>query len=121
MAGILYAMKQYTIKLDSELGKRLGLTSDKFEDAFAWDCRPKYLGFVRLRPRTKEALEEFFKIGSRIYSTIVITAPSSDVLEMAKSYGYKYKIDVAGTPYLTDEDVKIASRRHLKELTDKAK
>lgn len=121
MAGILYAMKQYTIKLDSELGKRLGLTSDQFEDAFAWDCRPKYLGFVRLRPKTKEALKRFFELGSKIYSTIVISAPLPDVYSMSKKYGYELKVDPAGTPYITDEDVKIASRRHLKELTDKAK
>ena len=109
--------KEYTIKLDSELGKRLNLTSDQFEDAFAWDCRPAYIGFVRLKPKNGEALRRFFELGSRIYSTIVITAPSIAVIEMAKEYGYEYLSDAAGTPYLTDEDVKTCSRQHLAELT----
>lgn len=113
--------RNYTIKLDSELGKRLNLTSDQFEDAFAWDCRPAYLGFVRLRPKTKEALKRFFELGSKIYSTIVICAPLPDVYSMSKKYGYELKVDQAGLPYLTDESVKILSRQHIKELTTQAK
>lgn len=114
-------MKEYTIKLDSEHGKRLGLTSDKFDDAFIWDCRPAYLGIVRLVPKTEEALREFFQLGSKIYSTIVITAPSKDVRDMAKEFGYELKMDPAGTPYLTDEISKMRSRQHIQELTSKAK
>lgn len=111
----------YTIMLNSELGKRLNLTSDQFEDAFAWDCRPAYIGFVRLRPKTEEALRRFFELGSKIYSTIVISAPLPDVYSMSKKYGYELKVDQAGTPYITDEAVKTYSRQHLAELTGQAK
>lgn len=114
-------MRNYTIKLDSDLGKRLNLTSDQFEDAFAWDCRPSYLGFVRLKPKTPEALRRFFELGKDIYSTIVITAPTADIIEMSKEYKYEYKVDCAGTPYLTDEVSKTYSRQHLAELTGQAK
>lgn len=113
--------REYTIKLDSELGKRLNLTSDQFDDAFAWDCRPAYLGFVRLRPKTKEALKRFFELGSKIYSTIVISAPLPDVYSMSQKYGYELKVDPAGTPYITDEASKTCSRQHLAEITGQAK
>lgn len=114
-------MREFTIKLDSENGKRLGLTSDKFDDAFAWDCRPAYIGIVRLKAKNKEALREFFELGSKIYSTIVIAAPLPDVYSMSQKYGYELKVDPAGTPYLTDEISKTRSRQHIQELTSKAK
>ena len=99
-------MRNYTITLDSELGLRLGLTSADFEDAFIWDCRPKCLGVIRLKPRSKEALRNFFELGSKIHSVIEICCPLPDVLEMSKEYNYEYKVDVAGTPYVTDEKLK---------------
>lgn len=114
-------MKENTIKLNSELGKRLGLTSDQFEDAFAWDCRPSYIGFVRLKPLNQEALIDFFNKGKLIYSTIRICAPNSQVVELSKEYGYELKVDPAGIPYLTDDVSKTYSRQHIKELTDKVK
>ena len=114
-------MKEYTIKLDSDLGKRLGLISEDFYDAFIWDCRPKYLGVVRLAPKTEKALRRFFDLGKQIYSTIVITAPSQQVQDMATEYDYELKVDPAGTPYLTDEVSKTRSRRHMQELTSKVK
>ena len=114
-------MKSSTIRLDDELGKRLGLTSDQFDDAFVWDCRPHYLGVVRLRPKNQDALRNFFQLGSRIFSTIVIVAPTQDVLEMSKDFGYELKNDQAGTPYLTDESSKKLSRQHIEELTTTTK
>ena len=114
-------MKEHTIKLDSDLGKRLGLISEDFYDAFIWDCRPKCLGVVRLVPKTEEALRRFFELGSKIYSTIVIAAPLPDVYSMSQKYGYELKVDPAGTPYLTDEASKMRSRQHIQELTSKAK
>lgn len=114
-------MREFTIKLDSDNAKRLGLTSDKFDDAFAWDCRPAYLGFVRLKAKNQDALRTFFQLGSNIFSTIVISAPSPDVAEMSKEYGYELKTDPAGTPYLTDEVSKIAHRQHIEQLSSKAK
>lgn len=95
-------MRSNIIHLDSELGKKLNLTSDQFVDAFAWDCRPKYIGIIRLVPRNQEALKTFFELGKEIYSTIVISAPRQDVIDMSKDYGYELKKDQAGTPYLTD-------------------
>jgi hypothetical protein len=104
-------MIEKTIKLDSEPGKRLGLTSEDFEYALVWDCRPKYLGVVRLKPKHTSALKNFFELGKTIYSVIVISAPTQDIIDMSKDYGYELKKDPAGTPYLTDETLKIRQRQ----------
>lgn len=109
-------MRNYKITLDSNLGAKLNLTRDQFYDAFAWDCRPSYVGIIRLRPRTDAALQTFFEMGSKIYSTIVITAPDQKTINMSKDYGYELRVDAAGTPYLTDEVSKTYSRQHTKEL-----
>ena len=112
-------MNKNIITINSEKGKLLGLTSDNFEDAFIWDCRPAYLGIVRLKPRSADGLKKFFDLGSKIYSTIIITAPDTDVEELSKYYGFEKKIDQAGLPYLTDETVKIISRQHTARLFQK--
>lgn len=114
-------MKQYLIHIDSELGKKLELTSENFEYALVWDCRPKYLGVVRLQHRSLEGLRKFFEAAKNIYSTIVITAPNQDAKDMAQYYGYESYVDVAGLPYLSDENVKKLYRQHKKELSQKAK
>lgn len=110
---------EHTILLDSEKAQRLGLTSDKFDDAFIWDCRPSYLGVIRLCPKTQEALIDFFNRGKLIYSAIRICAPNQDIINLSADYGYELKTDPAGLPYLTDETLKIASRQHIKELSQK--
>jgi len=107
------------ILLDDEKAKKLSLTSDKFSDAFVWDCRPSYLGITRLEPLNQQALIDFFNDGKKIYSTIRICAPNSDVIKLGKEYGYELKYDRAGLPYLTDEASKTLSRQHIKELTQK--
>lgn len=120
LAGAFYRLEMSGVILkDSEKGKLLGLTEQNFIDAFVWDCRPKYLGVVRLKPRSVEGLKEFFELGANIYSTIVITAPEKDVEELAQFYGYEKKIDVAGLPYLTDESVKKISRQNKEKLFQK--
>ena len=113
--------KENIIRLDSELGKRLGLTSDQFEYALVWDCRPSYLGVVRLQQLNQQALIDFFNRGKLIYSEIRICAPNSEVVELSKDYGYVMKQDVAGLPYLTDGDLKRAARQHIQELTNTVK
>lgn len=109
-------MRKFTITLNSELGEKLNFTSDQFYDAFAWDCRPAYVGIIRLKPRTDTALQTFFEMGSKIYSTIVITAPDQKTIDMSKDYGYELRKDAAGLIYLTDEVSKTYSRQHTQEL-----
>lgn len=114
-------MKSNVIRLNDELAKRINLTSDQFEYAFVWDCRPKYLGIVRFKPRNQEALRKFFEMAHEIYSPIVITAPTPDVVEMSKDFGYEYKKDPAGTPYITDDALKAYLHQRKAESIRKGK
>lgn len=100
-----------TILLDDQKAERLGVTRQDFQDFFAWDCRPFYIGIVRFFPRTKEAAEQFMACGQTIYSEIRITAPSPETIDIAQKYGYELKKDAAGMPYLTDEQYKLKKRR----------
>ena len=99
------------IFLDDPKAERLGVTPQGFQDFFAWDCRPHYIGITRLRPGDKEALEYFMVCGQRIFSEIRICAPDEDTIEMAKNYGYELKKDSAGMPYLTDQQFKLNKRK----------
>ena len=56
-----------------------------------------------------------------IYSPIVITAPSPDVVEMSKDFGYEYKKDPAGTPYITDDALKAYLHQRKAESIRKGK
>lgn len=106
--------KQPPIIIDSETGIRLGLTSDLFEDAFCWDCRPAYLGFVRLRPRTEQtavALTKFFEAVQKIHSEVRIVAPLPDVEEYALKHGFKKYYEVTGSPYVSDGEIKTARQQ----------
>ena len=115
------SMQKCAIKLDDELAKKINLTSDQFEDAFVWDCRPKYLGIIRLKPKNQDALRKFFEMAHDIYSPIVITAPSKDIVEMSKDFGYEYKTDPAGLPYITDHALKTYLHQRTAESIRKAK
>ena len=99
-----------TILIDDPRAERLGVDRIDFQDFFAWDCRPHYIGIVRLRARNKKALEKFMTCGQKIFSEIRICAPDEETIEVAKNYGYELKKDRAGTPYLTDEQFKLNKR-----------
>lgn len=99
-----------SILLDDPRAERLGVTRQSFQDFFAWDCRPHYIGIIRLKPRDKKSLEEFMDCGQKIFSEIRICAPDKDIIEIAKNYGYELRKDSAGTPYLTDELFKLNKR-----------
>jgi hypothetical protein len=100
-----------TIIVDDPKAERLGITREGFSDFFAWDCRPKYIGIVRLVERTQSDLETFLKTAQDIYSVVRICAPKQHVIETAQKYGYELKVDQAGTPYLTDEIYKLSKRK----------
>ena len=99
------------ITINSFLGEKLSLTSDLFNDAFIWDCRPNYLGVVRLRPQKnteKAAYRCFLESAKEIYTPVRIIAPDAILCDMAVQYGYELKFEPCGTPYLTNEATKHA-------------
>lgn len=102
---------QGIITIDSFLGKRLNLTSDLFDDAFVWDCRPVYLGVVRLIPQKGTeipAYRSFLESTVEIYTPVRIIAPTPILCDVAAQYGYELKAEPCGTPYLTNEATKHA-------------
>lgn len=99
------------ILIDDPRAEKLGIGYETFRDFFAWDCRPRYIGIIRLRPKNKEALEYFMICGQKIYLEIRICAPDADTIELSKKYHYELKTDPAGTPYLTDEQYKLSKRK----------
>ena len=99
-----------SILLDDPRAERLGVTRQSFQDFFAWDCRPKSIGIIRLRPKDPQKLLNFFDAGQQIYSEIRICAPNQEIIDVSKDYGYELRKDSAGTPYLTDELFKLNKR-----------
>lgn len=100
-----------TIFIDDPRAEKLNITPQTFNDFFAWDCRPKYIGIIRLRPKNHQRLLNFFEAGQQIYSEIQICAPNQEIIDTSKEYGYVLKKDSAGTPYLTDEQFKLNKRK----------
>lgn len=96
--------RDHLIRLDSDLGKRVGLTSANFESAIVWDCRPDFLGITLLRPREPQQaiLNELLRALDGIYTPVQILAPSSMLKTIAEKYGYETKSDPAGSFYVTN-------------------
>ena len=112
MAGTLLVMKnKNTIFIDDPRAEKLNITPQTFNDFFAWDCRPKCIGIIRLHPKNYQGLLNFFEAGHQIYSEIQICAPNQETIDISKEYGYVLKKDSAGTPYLTDEQFKLSKRK----------
>lgn len=90
------------IRLDSELGKRVGLTTANFEAAIVWDGRPKALYFTLLLPREpqEQIIRELFNALDKIYTPCWFSAPSSLVKKIAVEHGYEYGAEPCGTDYV---------------------
>lgn len=96
--------RDYLIRLDSELGKRVGLTRSNFESAIVWDCRPEFLGITLLRAREpqEQIINELLRDLDKIQTPVQILAPTSMVKQLSEKYGYELKSDPAGSFYLTN-------------------
>lgn len=88
------------ITIDSELGKRIALTSERFERATIWDDHPKGLYVTQLVPKApaEENLRAFFAAAANIYTPVHIVAQPALVNKIAEEFGYDFMVDVAGTP-----------------------
>lgn len=100
-----------TIFIGDPRAEKLSVTPQTFNDFFAWDCRPKYIGIIRLCPKDRQKLLNFFEAGQQIYSEIQICAPNQEIIDISKEYNYVLKKDSAGTPYLTDGTYKLSKRK----------
>lgn len=114
-ATLFYMKYSGIIFIDDPRAEKLNVTPQTFNDFFAWDCRPKYIGIIRLRPKDHQRLLNFFDAGQQIYSEIRICAPNQETIDVSKDYGYELKQDPAGTPYLTDATIKIKKQELIKK------
>lgn len=99
------------ILIDDPKAEKMGITREGFRDLFAWDCRPHYIGIIRVEERTQADLEHFLNTSKDIYSIIRICSPKQYIIDTAMKYGYELKTDPAGMPYLTDEKYKLNKRK----------
>jgi len=97
-------MREGLIRLDSELGKKIGLTSANFRSAIIWDCRPKTLYFTLLIPQEPEEpiVRELFRLLETIYTPATFVAPSETVKKIAAEHGYETGVEHCGTPFVTN-------------------
>lgn len=88
------------IKIDSELGKRIALTSEHFERATIWDDHPKGLYVTQLVPKepVAENLRAFFRAATQIHTPLHIVAQPEYINEIAREFCYDFTVDAAGTP-----------------------
>lgn len=96
------------IHIDSEDGKRLGLTSQFFVSGMVYDIRPKMFAVVNLYP-TEHAQAGYKCLLDALNSTVTpceIVAPDTLLTEMAMALGWKKETRPEGTI--------IVHNRHLK-------
>ena len=101
-------MREGLIRLDSELGKRVGLTSANFETAIVWDCRPKALYFTTLYPRQPEdkIIHELFNALDKIYTPCYFVGPTPLIKNVAMQHGYGWGVEPCGTAYVHNLNTK---------------
>lgn len=103
-------MRSNIIELDSELGKKLGFTSDFFSHGIIEDSHPAYVWVTYLSPKPGmeiEGLTNLIRRLSRLRTPTVFIAPSKDVENIAKDFGFELSIDKAGTPKLSNIESKL--------------
>lgn len=94
-------MKKPVIKLDDEVGKLIGFTSDLFEHGIIWNSLPDGVYINALYPlKTKEdeAIERILNRFEELNIRTRFIAPTNLVVKHLKKHGYFYYKDPAGTP-----------------------
>lgn len=94
-------MKSPVVKLDDDVGKLIGFTSDYFEHGLIWNALPAgvYInGLYPLQGKEDEAIEHILKTFEGLKIRTRFIAPSPLVIKHLKQHGYLYYKDPAGTP-----------------------
>lgn len=101
-------MREGLIRLDSKLGKLIGLTSANFQTAIVWDCRPKVLYFSTVYPEQPEdkIINELFNALDNIHTPCYFVSPSSLIKSVALKHGYEWGMEPCGTDYVHNLNTK---------------
>ena len=95
-------MNKFLIRVDSEVGKIIGFTSDLFERGTLWNSLPKgiYVNDIYTLPgKEDEAMEHLLERVKTLKIRIKFIAPRPEVSHHLKQHGFFYYKDQAGTPF----------------------
>lgn len=94
-------MKNPVVKLDDEVGKLIGFTSEYFDYGFIWNALPAGIYINALYPlsgKEDDAIEHMLKSFEELNIRTRFIAPSNLVVKHLKQHEYLYYKDPAGTP-----------------------
>lgn len=92
-------MNNFIIKLDSEVGKIIGFTSDRFSHGTLWNYLPKGIYIDSIYPTNDEDIEYLLERIQTLKIRVRFTCPQKNVVHHLKEHGYFYYVDKAGTPF----------------------
>lgn len=94
-------MRHPCIRLDDEVGKNIGFTSDFFESGTLWNSLPLGIYINSLYPlkgKEDEAIEQMLVKYEELRIRTRFIAPTPLVIRHLKKHGYFYYKDSAGCP-----------------------
>lgn len=94
-------MRKPCIKLDDEVGKLIGFTSDFFDRGTLWNSLPAGIyvnGLWPIDTKEDEAIEHFLGRVEQLKIRTRFIAPSKTIIKHLKNHGYFYYKDPAGCP-----------------------
>ncbi len=92
-------MQEPMLKLDSDLSKTIGFTSEYFEAGTIYNLLPVGVYISWLTPKNDEAINKMFDIIDKRKLRFRYSAPQQQVWQKLVARGYFLARDVAGTPY----------------------
>ena len=100
------------LKLDSDLSKQIGFTSEYFEAGTIYNLLPNGVYISWLTPKKPEAIDQMFDILDSRKLRFRYSAPQQDVWQKMVARGYWLARDTAGTPYFCN----FKPKKNLKSL-----
>ena len=92
-------MQEPLLKIDSQLSKVIGFTSEYFESGTIYNLLPRGVYITGLIPKKPESIDQMFDLIDRKKMLFRYTAPQSEVHQILVSRGYYLARDVAHTVY----------------------
>ena len=92
-------MQEPMLKLDSDLSRTLGFTSEYFEAGTIYNLLPVGVYISWLTPKNDKAIDQMFDIIDQRKLRFRYSAPQPQVWQKLVARGYWLARDKAGTPY----------------------
>lgn len=104
------------IELDSDLGKELGFTSDKFDGYLGLDLDNKtiFISLIRSKQEGKGNLLQLFRNIVDFGCSIKVPTPSDRMMKICLKYGFKLKHEMFPEPFNEIGEIMVYERRKKK-------